>query len=216
MVENAPPRRRAEGTTAGLVFRLSEPGTIRGLGLPTIDDMAEEFGGLFGIVDGGVRGSGVPGNVRGDDATCQHRLSKGHTRQGYGVEGAERMKGIAFVSGTFDRCIDKAEIEKGVVSDQDGAFAGAGLYRSADRAKDLIECLAFRQCVAKRVTGIDTVEFERLGIEIGAFERHDMAADGLGRFEIARVVHAQDYRGDFQQRIRLGVESRGLHIDHDR
>ena len=125
------------------------------------------------------------------------------------------MKGVAFVTGTFDRRIDEAKVEKGIVSDQYRAFAGAGLDRGTDGTKDLVERFSFRQSTAKRVTGIDAVELQCLWIEVGTFEGHHMAADGFRRFEIACIVHAQNHCSDFQQRIRLGIETRGLDIDHD-
>ena len=54
------------------------------------------------------------------------------------------MEGVALVSGAFDRGIDEAQIEERVVSDQDGALAGACLDRRADRLKHVVEGLLFR------------------------------------------------------------------------
>jgi len=96
------------------------------------------------------------------------------------------------------------------------AFAGTGLYRSPDRSKYVVERLLFLHGLAKRVIGVNAVEGQGLGVEIGPLEGPDVAADRLCAFQRPLPVHPQDDCGDLQQCVGLGRESACFNIDDHR
>ena len=64
--------------------------------------------------------------------------------------------------------------------------------------------------------GIDTGEFERLAIEVGAREGFNVARDGFPVTHVALFVDVQCNRGDFQQGVAFGIETSGLDINDNR
>lgn len=96
---------------------------------PTVDDATEELRGAFGVVDGGMRFVRVPVQSRCMDRTTQHGLPERESAEGGGIEATERMKRAALVQGPANRRIEEPEVERGVMTDQDGALASGFLER---------------------------------------------------------------------------------------
>ena len=70
------------------------------------------------------------------------------------------MEGIAFDAGSLDRRVEKAQVEVGVVADQDGAAAARVLDRRADRAEQVAQGAALVARRAQGVEGVDAVHFQ--------------------------------------------------------
>lgn len=124
------------------------------------------------------------------------------------------MERIAFDADACHRRIQKTQVEKGVVTDQDRTIAAAGLNRLANRRKDLVQCLLFRQRVAKRMVRVDAVEFQRLGFQVGSGKGGNLAGVTRCGVEQAVLIHHQDDSGDLQQGVCFGVEAAGLDINN--
>jgi len=59
----------------------------------------------------------IPFDTGSHHGFCQYGLPIGQSGQGYRVERAEGVEGIALDAGSFHRSIEKTKIEKGIVSD---------------------------------------------------------------------------------------------------
>ena len=73
----------------------------------------------------------------------QHRLAKGDAAQGGGVEHAERVEGAALDGGAGNGLVQEAEIEMGIVCNQDRALAAGILDRLPHLAKHILQGVAF-------------------------------------------------------------------------
>ncbi len=198
----------------GAFFRRVTPLLEQRQFLPAVDNCAEEFRGLLRVVEGAVGFPAVPLDACFHHGSCQHGLAVDEPGERNGVEGAEGVEGVALETGTFHCGIEKAEVEEGIVSHQDGAPAIVLFHGLAHRCEDALQGLPFRQRHAKGVPGIDAVELQRLGIEVGAFEGLHVTAHGVAGVEKPRFVHLDDDGGDLKQRIGGGIEPGCLHVHH--
>ena len=80
----------------------------------------------------------------------------------------------------------------------------------------MVERLFLGQGLAKGVIGVDAVEGQCLGIQVGTFEGLDMAADGLAGPQMPVFVHVQDDGRNLQQGIGCCLESSRFHVDNHR
>src|SRR4030095_3882896 len=95
---------------------------------------AKQIRGALGVVGRRMRGSRVPFETR-----CLHRpredgLPVGDSGKGRRVEAGKRMEGIPADTGASNRGVQEAEVERGVVSHEDGARALLFAYRAAHLA----------------------------------------------------------------------------------
>src|SRR5574340_1096500 len=70
-----------------------------------------------------MRSGSVPRKVQGFHGARQHRLAERHAAQRGGVKAGKRVEGIALDIAARYRRIHETQIEKRVVSDQNGAAA---------------------------------------------------------------------------------------------
>ena len=91
--------------------------------LEAVHDLAEEVGGLLGIVGRGMGRGAIPGQTHGFHRPGQHGLTHGHTTQGRGVEAGEGMEGIAFHAAAGHGSVQEVQIEESIVAHQHGAVA---------------------------------------------------------------------------------------------
>lgn len=73
----------------------------------------------------------------------EHGLAICKPAEGGGIETAERMKRVALVTGALDRGIDKAEVEMGIVADENGALAAGGAQGLPHGLEEFLQRLAF-------------------------------------------------------------------------
>ena len=126
------------------------------------------------------------------------------------------MEGVALDFAARHSGIQEAKIEAAVVAHQNGAFAAIGFDRLAQAAEDFAERMLFADRLAQRVIQLDAGKLQGGLLDIGAFEGLDTEEVGVLRIEEAAFVHADDGRGDLQQRVSGGIETAGLDIDHYR
>ena len=177
---------------------------------------AKELGAALRVVAGVVGTARVPLEPRYGDGFGEHRLSERRTGECCGVEARERMKRIALDLRARDCCVQEAQVERGVVADQDRAAAAVGTQRVTDLAEDPLQGIALRQRRTQRVKGIDARDRERGGIEPPAFERLDVEVMSGAAFQAAVAVHVDEHRRDLEQRIGRRVKAAGLHVDGHR
>ena len=79
----------------------------------------------------------IPAKPGGFNGSREHRLSQRQPRQGDRVESAEGMERIALETGSFHCGIDKTQIKKGVVSNQDGSVATCRFYGFMNRRENV-------------------------------------------------------------------------------
>src|SRR6185437_10835321 len=181
---------------------------------PAVDDVAEQHGGGFGIVDRRVRLAGVERATGGLHRLAQHGLAVGEAAQGGGIEAAEGVERVALVAGTAHRGIDETEIERGVVAHQDRTLAAVVAHGGAHRLEHVLQREALVQGAAQRVVRVDAGDLQRARVEVGAGEGLHVGMRGGLRVQEAVRVHAHGDRGDLQQGIAFGVETAGFHV-HD-
>ena len=126
------------------------------------------------------------------------------------------MEGIALHPRALRRRVHEGEIEGRVVADEQGAGTRLRLHRGTDRLEDAAERLSLRHREAKWMTGIDTRELERGGLDVGARERLHVTSVGLPRAPAPLLVAFDQDRGDLEQRVGVRIEAAGLHVDDDR
>jgi len=85
----------------------------------------------------------VPVDPSGFDGFGKYGLAIDQSAESGGVEGAERVEGIAFQPGALGRGIDEAEIEGGVVPHKDGPGTTVLLHCGAYRLENLEQRLPF-------------------------------------------------------------------------
>src|SRR5690348_1249689 len=110
----------------------------------------------------------------GQHGLAQYGLPEGKATETDRVETAEGMKRIAFVSAAAHSLIQEAQIEAGVVADQNRPLATGLAHGLAHGMEDIIQRQSLRQCAAQRVVWIDAGNFQRARIEIRAGERFDV------------------------------------------
>lgn len=150
------------------------------------------------------------------DRTGEHGLTIGQAAQGGGIKTAERVKGVAFVAGTVDCSIEKAEIEMGVVPNQHGALAAGSAQALSDRSEQLAQGFTLADCLAERVVRLDAVELQRSFFDIGSLKRLDMLHHDHPGHEPTIRVHLDDAHGKLQQGIGGGVEAARFDVDDNR
>ena len=91
----------------------------------------------------------VPIETRRGQSPCQHGLPERYARERRGVEARERMKRITLDVGARHRGIEKAEVKKGIVTNQDRALAIVLGHRATHIAKDALQGIALRISDAK-------------------------------------------------------------------
>src|SRR5689334_7185881 len=101
-----------------------------------------------------------------------------------------------FVSGAADRGVEKADVERRIMTDQNRALAFVFPEGLADRPENHVERLALLDRRAERVRRIDAGDLERTRVDIRAGKRYDVRGDDRIRMQQALVVHAHDHRGD--------------------
>ena len=126
------------------------------------------------------------------------------------------MKGIALDLRARDCGVQEAQVEGGVVADQDRAAAAVGAQRVTDLAEDSLQGIALRQRRTQRVKGIDAGDRERGGIQPPACEGLHVEVMGGAAFQGAVAVHVDEHRRDLEQCIGRGVKAAGLHVDGHR
>ncbi|BAO43625.1 hypothetical protein TBH_C0687 [Thiolapillus brandeum] len=131
------------------------------------------------------------------------------------VKGAERVKRVSLDAGSFDRRVEKAQVEKRIVSHQNGAAAVVRLDRLAHGFEYALQGFFLRLGETKGMMGIDTCESQGLWIQIGIGKRLHMNAYGSARNQHTPGVHIDDHGGDFQQCICAGIESAGFHVHYN-
>ena len=127
----------------------------------------------------------VPAEPRRLGGLGQHRLPIGQPRQGHGIEDAEGVEGVVLVLGAIRQCLDKAQVETGVVPHQDSPIAAGGAYRPTDGGEDAVDRLMLGDGVAEGVIRVDLVEGQGPGVDLGTEERA-----GRGRPRCPRVPAA--------------------------
>src|SRR3546814_1844417 len=60
----------------------------------------------------------------------------------------------------------------------------------------------------------DAGDFERLGVDLGAWSRFQVRAGDLAGYQLAGFVDFDRNRRDLQQRMAVPVEAAGFHVDH--
>ena len=126
------------------------------------------------------------------------------------------MEGIALHVGAGDRGVEEAQIEGGIVADEDRAPALVGAHRVADLAEDSLQRVAFGQRRAQRMVRIDAGDRQRRRIEARAREGLHVVVVGGTAAQRAVGVHVDEHRRNLQQRVGRGVKAAALHIDHHR
>ncbi len=96
------------------------------------------------------------------------------------------------------------------------AAAAVAFHRTADRGENGLQGLALRLCAAERVPGVDAIEFQRFGVQVGPLEWLHVTVRQLPGLEAPSVVHLDDHRGDLQQGVASGIETGGFHVHHHR
>lgn len=117
---------------------------------------------------------GIPIQTGGAEGATEYGLPVRKSAQSGRIETAERMKRAAFVRGATNRSIQKGQIERGIVPDQNCALAFGVVHGLANRYENVIECFAFRTCGAKWVVRIDPCDLECTRFEVSAGERDHM------------------------------------------
>src|SRR3546814_1753813 len=59
----------------------------------------------------------------------------------------------------------------------------------------------------------DAGDFERLGVDLGAWRRFQVRAGDLARYQVAGFVDLDRDRRDLPQRMAVPVEAAGFHVD---
>ena len=126
------------------------------------------------------------------------------------------MKRIALDRRAFNGLVEKAQIECGVVTDQDRTLAAVVPHGFADIAEHALQGIPFVDRRTQRVIRVDAVDGQRCRIEIGTFEGLDVETDRRTTFELPGVAKFDQHGGDLEQCISLGIEATGLDIDDDR
>ena len=127
--------------------------------MPGIEYAAKQLRSAVGVVYRRMRFVGVPFQPSGMNSTAEHCLPVGHAGEGDGIERTERMEWIALVCGARNGGIEKPEIERRVVSNQDGALAAGGLGGSAHWRKHMIKRGTLLTRGTKRMINIDAGDF---------------------------------------------------------
>ena len=126
------------------------------------------------------------------------------------------MEGVPLDAGTLYGRVDETEIEKGVVSHQNGAAATRLLDRIADGFEHVPQGIPLEAGGAQRMVGIDADEIQRALFQVGTGEGLHVTRMGRVGVQPAFFIHADDDRSDLQQGIGLGIESGRFHIHHHR
>ncbi|OPZ12157.1 MAG: hypothetical protein BWZ07_01499 [Alphaproteobacteria bacterium ADurb.BinA280] len=158
----------------------------------------------------------VEGDAGGVGGAAEYGLTVGKSGQCGGVEATEGVEGVPFVVDAADGGVQKAEIEGGVMANQNRALAAMTLGSGTNGREQMIERLPLIQCATKRVADIDASDFQRSRIDLRAEEWVDMRGDDFAGIDGAVVLHFDRNCGNFQQRMPFGIEAAGFDIDHDR
>ena len=180
---------------------------------PAIDHRAEQVRGPFGIIDSRVRLTAIERVACRQHGLAQYCLTKSEPTKTYGVKAAEGMKRVALITATTHCHIEKAKIESGVVADQDGALAIGIAHCQSHGLENMIQCQPLGQRTTQRVVRINTGDFKRTRVDVGAGKGLDMGRYGLVRMHEALGVHADADSSNFQQCIVLGIETTRFNID---
>ena len=92
---------------------------------PAVDDAAEELGGDFGVVDGGVRLLAIEVDAGALAGGGEHGVAVGEGAERDGVEHGKFVEVVGFDAVARARGLYEREVEKGVVADHDGFIATA-------------------------------------------------------------------------------------------
>ena len=90
---------------------------------PAIDHGAEQLAGAFGVIHRRMCLAAVERMAGGQHGLAQYGLPEGKATEADRVETAEWMERIAFVSAAAHGLVQEAEIERGVVANQDRSLA---------------------------------------------------------------------------------------------
>ena len=126
------------------------------------------------------------------------------------------MKGVAFVVGAFGQRVDEAEVEGGVVADENRARAFLLFLVGADFVEEALRRFVFVIGRAQRVVGVDAGDFQRFGVDVGAGKGVDVVVDGVGAAKTLVFVEVDQHGGEFEQRVFFGVKAAGLDVNDDR
>src|SRR5690554_2725988 len=168
---------------------------------PAIDDGAEQFSGLLGIVPSRMGFATVELDIGRSAGLGQYGLTIGKAAKGGGIEAGEGMKGVALDVGALDSRIEEAEVEEGIMANQYRPFATSGFHGLAHMLEDFRQGMAFAYGHTQRMVQLDAGEFQRRRLDISALEGLDPEKMRLVRIHLPIVIH-QDWRsGNFQQGV---------------
>ena len=126
------------------------------------------------------------------------------------------MKRIAFGIGARHRRVKKAQVERGVVPNQNRALAVMRFEGSANFFEDALQSVFFVNRWAQRVIGVDACDGQRGGFDVGTVKGFDMKGVGFAAAKYPVRVNIDEYRCNLQQRIFGGIESASLNVNHHR
>jgi hypothetical protein len=157
----------------------------------------------------------VPFEPCSSNRAGKNGLAERDATQRCGIKTTERVKRIAFDRRAFDRFVQERKVESGVVADKYGALTTILTYSRTHSTENALQCVALVDCGAQRMIRIDAVYRKRRRFHICTFEWLDVITNGLATRQDSAIAEIHENGGDFQQRIRLAVESAGFHIDDD-
>ena len=126
------------------------------------------------------------------------------------------MEGVAFDIGAFGCRVQKALIKKAVMPHQHRASAAMLFDCLAHRFEHAFQGRFLGHGTPQRVVRVDAGEIQCRLFDIGPRERVHMKLDASGGAQIALGIHINQDGGNFQQRVGLGIEAPGFHINHYR
>ena len=115
------------------------------------------------------------------------------------------MKRIALDVGTSDSLVQEAEIERGVVADQDGPRTTRLAHRAPHFTEYALQRLFLTHGDSERVMRVDAVDGQRGGLQVRTFEGFYVLAKGLSAAKRAVVTRLDDDGRDLGQGVGLAV-----------
>ena len=126
------------------------------------------------------------------------------------------MKGIALDLGARHGRIQEIQIEKRVVPHQHRARAVCGANGGAYLAEDVLQGVLFGDRRPQRMVRIDAVHRHRCRLHVRSGKGYDVVALSVTARQRAVAAHLDEYRGDVEQRVGLGIEAAALDVHHHR
>jgi hypothetical protein len=122
---------------------------------------------------------------------------------------------VAFNRRPFDRFVEKAEIECGVVANQYGPLAAIVPDGATHFAEYALQSIPFVDCRPQWMMRVDAVYSQGRRIHIGALEWPHVVSNGLATRQDATVAKVDQHGGNLKQCVSLRVETAGLDIHND-